>query len=487
MKINFKPTTRQIILGVVSLVLFVGSLAGVSYLVGTWCVTPLPGVAINGCKGSNASSGPDIGQSGNNNNSALDLPTPEPAPPQVDLPPSWDGASRVNILVMGLDTEASVDAYGNVNPNPERSGPARSDTMILFTIDPQTRTAGMISIPRDLWTNIPGFGYAKINTAYYDGEASKLPGGGPVLAMKTVEQVMGVPVQYYAQVEFWAFSRFIDDIGKINIMVPKKIMIDPVGPGADDFMLSAGFHILNGSKALAYVRNRHTENGDVDRSKRQQDVIFAIRDKILDPHNFPGLVVNAKFLYDDVQSGINTNLTFPEIMSLGVLVKDIPQDKIKRGIIDYSMVNLGNVMVNGQNENVVKPIPDKIRELRDEIFTSGGALSPLAKGADALDLAKQEGATLSVLNGSPVNGLATKTGDYLKGLGVNVVSTGNPDQIPGYTLVIDHRGRPYMLKYLKELFHLSGSNQIVSRYDPSAAADVEIIIGSDWASNNPMP
>ncbi len=75
----------------------------------------------------------------------------------------------------------------------------------------------------------------------------------------------------------------------------------------------------------------------------------------------------------------------------------------------------------------------------------------------------------------------------MKGLGVNVVSTDSANQIPGYTIVIDHRGRPYLLKYLKDLFKLNAGTQIVSKYDPAAPADIEIILGDDWALNNPMP
>jgi polyisoprenyl-teichoic acid--peptidoglycan teichoic acid transferase len=482
MKINFKPTTRQIVLGVISLVLFFGSLVAVSSLIANWCVTPLPGVAVNGCDGIAAN--PDPAQTGDDG-AVPDLPTPESAPPEVELPPVWDGASRVNLLVMGLDSDTNLVPGGSTNP--DRTGAPRSDTMIVLTVDPQTGTAGMVSIPRDLWVNIPGFGYSRINTAYQNGEANKLPGGGPALAMKTVEQVLGVPIQYYAQVEFWAFSKFIDDIGKIEVDVPKKIFIDPVGPGADDFMLSAGKHWLNGSRALAYVRNRHTADGDVDRSRRQQDVIFAIRSRVLDPKNFPFLVTNANYLYNDIQAGVHTNLTFEEMMRLGVLVKDIPPEKIKRGLIDNSMVTFGNVTLGGQNAQILKPIPDKIRELRDEIFATGGAISPLASGADALDLAKQEGATVGVLNATFTQGLAERTADYLRGLGINVVSTGSASEITGTTRVVDHRGRPYMLKYCQELFRLNSGSQIVSKYDPAAQADIEIVLGDDWAFNNPMP
>ena len=151
------------------------------------------------------------------------------------------------------------------------------------------------------------------------------------------------------------------------------------------------------------------------------------------------------------------------------------------------MVTFGNVTVNGQNQQVLKPIPDKIRELRDRVFATGRLSSPLAEGADALALAKLEGATVVVLNGTYTQGIANKTADYLKSLGINVVNVGNANEIPPVTKIIDHRGRPYALKYFKELFRLTGGSQIVSKFDPAAAAEIEIIVGEDWAVNNPMP
>lgn len=274
MKTGLKISLRYIIVGVVALALFAGMFVLARYITVTMrAVAGIPGVSI-------------VDNSANPGTpNAPDLPTPEPVVPEVALPPTWDGASRVTVLLMGVDTELVVDDKGQVSP--DRVGPARSDTMILLTIDPQTKTAGMMSIPRDLWVNIPGFGYGRINTAYYNGEASKLPGGGPVLAMRTVEQVIGVPIQYYAQMEFWAFTRLIEDMGKVDVFVEKKIIIDPMGPGADKIMLSAGWHKLGGVEALGYVRQRHSEGGDVDRSKRQQNLIMAVRDHVMNPANFP--------------------------------------------------------------------------------------------------------------------------------------------------------------------------------------------------------
>ncbi len=106
----------------------------------------------------------------------------------------------------------------------------RTDTLMLLTLDPLSNTAGMISIPRDMWVNIPGFDYAKINTAYYLGEINNLPGGGPALAVETVEQFIGVPIHFYAQVDFYAFAKFIDELGGLDLNVRDEIVVDPLGP-----------------------------------------------------------------------------------------------------------------------------------------------------------------------------------------------------------------------------------------------------------------
>jgi hypothetical protein len=151
------------------------------------------------------------------------------------------------------------------------------------------------------------------------------------------------------------------------------------------------------------------------------------------------------------------------------------------------MVTLQNVTVKGETQNVFKPIPDKIRELRDQIFSIGGTMIPLATGTDALDLVKQEAPTIAVYNGTYTQGLAASTSDYLKSLGLNVVIADSATTFPGATIVIDHRGRPYTLKYFQELFRLNAAIQIQSKFDPSAAADIEIILGPDWAASNPMP
>jgi LCP family protein required for cell wall assembly len=473
MTTKFKPTLGQIIFSLVAILLFAGVLFAVRFVTMTLQTFNLPGVAVSMATPTPESQAAEV------------APTPEPQAPAAALPPAWDGSSRVTILLLGIDyADWSAD----------HTGPSRSDTMILFTIDPQTRTAGMLSIPRDLWVNIPGFDHARINTAYYQGEANKLPGGGPVLAMKTVEQVIGVPVQYYAQVDFMTFVHLIDQIGGIDVNVEKKVKIDPIGPGADDYVLPAGLKHLDGMKALAYARARNTSGGDVDRAKRQQSVIIAVRNKVMDPTLFPTLIAKAPAVYAEVQNGIKTNMTFEDAIKLAVLLQQIPIENIKQGVIDYKMVLLTTVTVNGQAQDVFKPIPDKIRELRDDIFLSSGATSPMAvKNANLqdinalLELAKQENASIGIYNGTYTQGLALETADYFKALGLNVVGTANASEYPGVTKIIDHRGRPYALRFFQALFGIGSGAQIVSKFDPAAPADIEIILGDEWAAKNPMP
>jgi LCP family protein required for cell wall assembly len=210
----------------------------------------LPGITPSTC-GTTGNALTDPDEQGTPIAPVADLP-PAVSIPESNLPPAWDGASRITVLLIGLD-------YRDYIAN---EGPPRSDTMILLTIDPLTKTGGMLSIPRDMWVNIPGFGYGKINMAYFYGAGSNLPGGGPELARKTVAQFIGVDIQYYAQIDFNTFVEFIDLIGGIWIYNDENLRLDLVGTGKDKFKLNCcGMRELNGKKALAYVRCRYEEQG----------------------------------------------------------------------------------------------------------------------------------------------------------------------------------------------------------------------------------
>lgn len=281
----------------------------------------------------------------------------------LDIEPNpWDGKSRVTILMMGLDYRDWIAG---------ESAP-RSDTMMLVSLDPITLQAGMLSIPRDLWVEIPGFGYNRINTAYMLGEAYNLPGGGPGLAMQTVEDLIGVPIEYFAVVDFHTFERMVDEIGGIDVLVKDWIKISPIGETS--FWLSPEPHHLNGAQALAYARVRKNAGGDFGRAERQQQVILAILDRIVGFEMLPRLVRRAPALYQEVASGVRTNLSLEQIVSLAWLGIKVPKENIRSGVI--APPKMVNFYTRPDGAQVLRFVPDEIRALRDRLFVETSAFGP---------------------------------------------------------------------------------------------------------------
>ncbi|MEZ4519812.1 MAG: LCP family protein [Chloroflexota bacterium] len=209
--------------------------------------------------------------------------TPEAELEAITVEP-WSGTEQVNILLMGVDLRCDED------------GPTHSDTIMLASIDPVSKRVSVLSLPRDLWVEIPGYGVGRINQAYFDGQAYDYPGGGAQLAAETVENFIGVPVDYYITVDFQAFVDIVDLLGGIVVDVPESID-DPDYPdncyGYDPFFIEAGRHRLDGATALKYARTRATFGDDVDRAGRQQQVILALRDQATELSNLPQLLLRA--------------------------------------------------------------------------------------------------------------------------------------------------------------------------------------------------
>lgn len=451
----------------------------VSDLTVCWRLTALPGVPPDYCSGENILplENPVLVDP---QNAANATSTPEPDVETIVEYPTWDGASRINILFVGLR-----------GGEPTEPGcPFCTDTLIVLTIDPATKTAGILSIPRDLWVNIPGFGYSRINTAWTLGRGSKLPGGGPALTMKTVSHFIGVPIDYYVQVDFDTFVDVIDLLGGVSIHNDETLYLDPVYQGREYpkvKLTCCGMRHLSGRVALAYARCRHIEQGcaggDIGRARRQQKVIFAIREQVLDPENFPNLLVQARPLYNAFSGGIHTNMTLEDAIKLAVLARDIPKAQIQNGVIDDSMIVLDSVMLGGQNASIIRPIQDRVRMLRDQIFTTSGPISPLAKG-DALTLMQADNARIRILNGTSSPNLDTRTGTYLTQMGVPVTEFGTT-KAQGRTTITLYSPKLYTLKFLLSALDITGRTPILIDPDPTQTVDVEIRLGADWTGKLP--
>lgn len=287
----------------------------------------------------------------------LPTATPDATPNPEFQAPTFDvgvgtgalGSERITVLLLGADTRP--DQRGFTRP--------RTDSIMLMMIDPEMKVASVLSIPRDLYVDIPGYGLNRINTAYVFG--------GGDLAMQTVEYNFGVRVNYYVLVEFDAFTRLIDEIGGIDIYVPYTIYDDSypdMDYGYDPFYIEAGMHHMDGETALKYSRTRHTDN-DFYRARRQQDVLMAIRERVFSLNMLPRLIQRAPALYSTLSYSIQTNMTLDMMVGLAQLAQDVSRENIRTGVIDtdYSMS-----YVTPEGAMVLVPNREEIGHLFDEVF-----------------------------------------------------------------------------------------------------------------------
>ncbi len=390
------------------------------------------------------------------------------APPGVapESIPNWAGVERVNVLLLGVDLRC------------DEEGPTHSDTIIVATIDPVSRSAALLSLPRDLWVEIPDFGVNRINQAYFLGQAYELPGGGPALAVDTVEAFLGVPINYYVTVDFKAFVDFVDMMGGVVVEVPERIE-DPNYPdncyGYDPFTIDAGLQRLDGATALKYARTRVTFGGDVDRAGRQQQVIMAVRDQATQLDTLPQLLLNAPQLWQSFQQNVSTNLEFDQALQLANLVRTIPGENMRNVVLDYTYV-YNDTTFDGQQ--VLVPLRDEVRALRDELFAPPAVPTPVIEALPTVIVA--EDARVAIYNGTPAFGLAAETQQFLLRNDITVTEIGNADSATySTTQIIDYGSHPGTVQRLIQLMNIPPLN-VSTGANPAGDFDVLVILGSDW-------
>jgi LCP family protein required for cell wall assembly len=338
-------------------------------------------------------------------------------------------------------------------------------------------SAGMLSIPRDLWVTIPGYDeHNRINTAHYYGDVYDYPGGGPALARDTVTWNLGVPIQFYIRVNFAAFEMAIDEVGGIEIYIPETID-DPLYPdeayGYDPFFIEAGLHHLDGKTALKYARTRATFGGDFDRGRRQQQVIMAVRDQVVKLNQLPRLVSRAPMLIDTLGDAVRTDLSLDQALQLAQLASEVDPANVVTAIIDH---NHTSAVETPDGAQVLVANQEAIRELRRALFAEPQIFGDNETVAERLS---QENARIAVLNGSSNAGLAQRTGDYLSGQGFHVVEVGDASVVQESTLIIDYAGKRYTSRQLATLLRLPLSS-VVSRGDPQGDYDVTVVLGAGY-------
>ncbi len=358
-----------------------------------------------------------------------------------------EGDGRVNILLMGIG--------GAGHP-----GGLLSDTMMVVSIDPNTKDTAMLSIPRDLWVQIPGKGMSKINAANAYG--------GPEVAKTVVAKTLDIPIHYYVQLDFQGFKLAVDQVGGINV-VNATALNDSGYPcddgGACPYYLAAGEHLLNGAQALKFARCREgTCGSNYGREDRQRQSLLALRQKAMAISTLTNPVKIAS-LIDIVGGHLKTDLQIADMAKLATIAKLVdPDSVVMKGLDDYTLSG----MVAGQS--VVLPKTGNFGEIRN-----------FAHSIFIDTYIKQENASIAVQNGTSRSGLAATVGALLEDTyKYNVVSTTTADnQNYPTTIIFDYSNgkKPYTVNYLATRFGVK-----VQRATAPAGnvADIKIILGADY-------
>lgn len=378
-----------------------------------------------------------------------------------------EGDGRVNILLMGKGGE-------------NHDGGELTDSIMIASIDPINYGVTMLSLPRDLWVKPTGLWPMKINAVYSSAKSQALytnpkdksaaESKGINALESTVENYMGVKINYYAMIDFTAFQESVDAVGGIDVNLKEPYSDPTMRIGKKVLKLPAGPQHLDGATALGYARSRYgAERGDFDRGEHQQTVLVGIKDKVLSLGTFSNPVKVTELL-NTFGNRVQTNFSVSDLMRLYDLAKQINSNNINN--VDLAME--GQAVVKTANiggQSVVVPIAGadnytKIKEFVRLQLKDGFII--------------KENPSIIVLNGSGLSGAAQKRADELKSYGYNVIQVADaPNSNIQTTQLIDTTGgaKKYTKRYLELRFNTSAVKSVKDLDLTPYTADYIIIIG----------
>jgi len=331
-------------------------------------------------------------------------------------------SDRINILLIGIGGPGHEGAY-------------LSDTIILASIKPSTEDVAMLSIPRDLLVEIPNYGWRKINNALAFGKQDNYPGGGEALLSSIVSSITSLPIHYYIRIDFEGFRKIIDDLDGIDIYIDTSFtdyQYPDYSYGYQTISFRQGEEHMNGERALQFVRSRHGTNGegsDFARSKRQQKVLLALKEKAISFNTLinPASIISA---LDNLGNHNKTNMEIWEIIKLSKIFKNINQDQIVTHVLDNDPEGLLQARTTTEGAYVLEPKAGDFSEIQSiarNIFQA----NPIIK----------ERAKIAIQNGTTESGLAKKISEQLAELNYSIVDISNaPSQDYQKTIIYDFSG-----------------------------------------------
>lgn len=388
-----------------------------------------------------------------------------------------EGRGRINVLLLGR-------GGGN------HDAPDLTDSMMLVSIDPINHTAALLSLPRDFWVNVPDQGVMKLNAAWETGEFRYLgkntPGSTNPKAIRagfntvdqTVEQMLGVNVDYNVLVDFQAFQQAVDTVGGVTVNVPSDL-VDPTMAWENQnnpLLAKAGTQNFDGQQALIYIRSRETTS-DFARAQRQRTVLLALKSKVETLGTLSNPFKLSK-LFDAFGNNVASDLSFNNANRLYGIARDISGANITSIDLDGNGLAGATQYVVGGNMNGQSIVLPKAG-----LFNYGEIQKFIRSQLKDPYIIKEK-AKILVLNGTGMPNLATNEASNLQSYGYNVIRVGNtPSNGWTQTVLVDlsHGRDKYTKHYLEQRLGVKADSHLADTSIPTNGADFVIIIGTNEA------
>jgi LCP family protein required for cell wall assembly len=402
-------------------------------------------------------------------------PTPEPSPvgtalPNVVIPP-WDGKERLNILLIGSDQRPD-EGFWN------------TDTLIVVSVDPETKKVAMFSLPRDV-VDVPipsgpaqrvfGTVYAgKINSWFgaIRGRDDLYPGSNRTRGYNGLKAILGelygLDIKYFVEVNFEGFKKVVDAIGGVTVNVQVPVVDDryPGERGPTRLYIPSGLQHMNGTQALRYARSRHTSD-DFDRAARQQRLLMAMREQV-DPIE---IIPRIEELTNALKSAVRTDIPPEELPKLLGLASEVDTRNIRSFV--FAPPLYGTQVLNSPRGYIILPDTAKISDAAERAFRGNPADETRRQKLS------QEGAQVWVLNGTDSPGRGSQVAGFLayQGMAASAPRQRPDGAVPSNTRIVlynaDPEDFPETIKYLENRFDV----EVKTETDASVGADVVITIG----------
>ncbi len=356
----------------------------------------------------------------------------------------------INILLLGSDKRAGQRGSGD---------PGRADSIILIRMDNDQGFISMLSFPRDLYVNIPGYGMNKINASFAFG--------GPAKAIETVKALTGQPINYFVNIDFNGFVKLVDQVGGVYLDVDRKYF-NKNTPGAagsySEIDLKPGYQRMNGKDALSYVRYRHTDS-DFARIARQQAFLSELKRQTNRFGNLPEIPSYAGIF----ARNITTNIKSVPVL-LGIMEQAITTDKdrIARAALTGNLAMRGGASVV---EASASEVSSKVDQWLHPSFTQGTGAAVVSPNDVAVDVLNGNGALLSAEDAS----------QQLRDKGWNATSGGNAEAFgKSETVVLYADGKRDAAQAIAKLFGPKTNIGALPKSEQSKDVDLRVVLGESY-------